>query len=481
MQTQSISSLVQTGFGAGAASKSAKANSAGFDSFMSSHAQSAGQNKAAEAVPATSKKPSESDYVKLTDQPVKASELSKGSGNDTVSRQPVSEQPAALDGDNGGAVVEEIRTDEFEEKMVAVLSQFFSMSEQEILDILEQGGIDAAMLLFQIQPDNSVSLINQGALSQLIMDVHGIEDKSVFLTSDLLNRELTQLTDLVKELGAELFETMPEDLSKVEQSLLQSFAEYLAAGEGKGAGENIRQSQAMPVQEQAVSVADTEADAPSVIVEAYVDFEQTTTQSEAGQTGQGETQMDFSAQESAPQTDSKENDVAASGLFAEKISEAWKPDNEAVSSPEGVMRQIVEQIVRQVKIRVLPETTRMELQLNPASLGRVSLQVSHSGGVSTAVMAVENQIAKEALESQMITLKQSFEEQGLKVSSVEVTVSEFGLDQGQENTGERQNESAGKRNFREDAGKEAMEESFENLAQTEESRRDSNSVVDYTA
>ena len=254
-----------------------------------------------------------------------------------------------------------------------------------------------------------------------------------------------------------MFETMPEDLSKVEQSLLQSFAEYLAAGEGKGAGENIRQSQAMPVQEQAVSVADTEADAPSVIVEAYVDFEQTTTQSEAGQTGQGETQMDFSAQESAPQTDSKENDVAASGLFAEKISEAWKPDNEAVSSPEGVMRQIVEQIVRQVKIRVLPETTRMELQLNPASLGRVSLQVSHSGGVSTAVMAVENQIAKEALESQMITLKQSFEEQGLKVSSVEVTVSEFGLDQGQENTGERQNESAGKRNFREDAGKEASQ------------------------
>ena len=42
-------------------------------------------------------------------------------------------------------------------------------------------------------------------------------------------------------------------------------------------------------------------------------------------------------------------------------------------------------------------------------------------------MVVENQMAKEALESQMIHLKEAFNEQGLKVDEVEVTVAEFGL------------------------------------------------------
>lgn len=485
MQTQGVSSLVSAGLNSGAAPQAAKAKGASFDSFMSSRAQSAGQNSkgAADLASAADNKPSEKDFVKLTDKP---KTLSKEDGNNMVSKQPLSDSKMVSDGNGGSTSAEEVRTDEFETQMVRVLSEIFGMSEEEITDILEMGGMDFGAFLFTIQPDNSVSLINREMIQQFVMDVHGIEDKSVFLTNDLLNRELSQLTDAVTELGAELFDVGTEDLAKMEQSLLQSFAEYMAS-ETKDS-QNVKDA-GVHMADTMVTVhaadenvrQDVQPEDTFITVEAYTNPEQTEVQSEAGQTNQDETQMGASTQDTEPEHEKVDN-TAAANLFADRLSQVLEGRaDEAVQSPEAVMRQIVEQIVRQVKIRVLPETTSMELQLNPASLGRVNLQVSSSGGVSTAVMVVENQIAKEALESQMVTLKESFAEQGLKVSAVEVTVSEFGLKQDQESESGRQENPAGKRSFREDAGAEAMEETFEQTAQTEASRRDSNSVVDYTA
>lgn len=479
--SRGIESLVSAGLNSGV-SQGASVKGASFDSFMNSRVQSAGQNSSntAEAVPATENKPSDKDFVKLTDKP--ANTISKENGNNAVSGQQTAKKQEISDDNVGSTVVEEIQTDEFEAQMVRVLSEIFGMSEEEITDILEQGGMDFGAFLFAIQPDNSVSLINRELIQQFVMDVHGIEDKSVFLTNDMLNSELSQTLNAVTELGAEMFGVNPEELQDMEQSLLQSFAEYMASGEkdlqsAKDAGVNMAQ----------VNVADESAKQDVqpgdsfITVETTVNPEQTKVQSEAGQTNQDGTQMETSSQNTQLQSD-KVDHTAAANLFAERLSQAVEGNaSETVQSPEAVMRQIVEQIVRQVRIRVLPETTRMELQLNPASLGRVSLQVSSSGGVSNAVMVVENQIAKEALESQMITLKESFAEQGLKVNSVEVTVSEFGLKQDQESADGRQENSAGKHSFREDAGTEAMEETFEQTAQTEASRRDSNSVVDYTA
>lgn len=483
IESRGIASLVSAGQSS-SVPQGQGVKGASFDSFMNSRVQSAGQNSnhAAEVVPAAESKPSDKDFVKLTDKP--ANTISNENGNNAVSGQQISKQKVVSDDNAGTAAVEEVRTDEFEAQMVKALSEIFGMSEEEITDILEQGGMDFGAFLFSIQPDNSVSLINRELIQQFVMDVHGIEDKSVFLTNDMLNSELLQMLNAVTELGAEMFGVNPEELQDMEQSLLQSFAEYMAAGEKnlQSAKDAVNMVQVNASEESSVKQDARQGDS-FITIEAYVDPEQTKTQSEAGQTDQNGSQMETFSQDAQPQSDRVDQDHAAAiNLFAERLSQAAEGNaGEAVQSPEAVMRQIVEQIVRQVRIRVLPETTRMELQLNPASLGRVSLQVSSSGGVSNAIMVVENQIAKEALESQMITLKESFAEQGLKVNSVEVTVSEFGLKQDQESENGRQGNSAGKRSFREDAGTEAMEETFEQTAQTEASRRNSDSVVDYTA
>ena len=146
------------------------------------------------------------------------------------------------------------------------------------------------------------------------------------------------------------------------------------------------------------------------------------------------------------------------------------------------MEYIVEQVVNHVRIRVLPQTTSMELQLNPASLGRVNLNVTSQNGTATATLTVQNQVAKEALESQLTVLRENLESQGLKVGAVEVNVSEFGFKHPEDSNSNqpRQNrKSSQSRKFRFDSVEETEE--TEATAATIADRRDGSSVVDYTA
>jgi flagellar hook-length control protein FliK len=71
----------------------------------------------------------------------------------------------------------------------------------------------------------------------------------------------------------------------------------------------------------------------------------------------------------------------------------------------------------------------MELQLNPEHLGRVNLTINSREGVMTAHFAVENDLAKEAIEGQLITLKDTLAQQGIRVETIEVTVASYKFDQ----------------------------------------------------
>ena len=84
--------------------------------------------------------------------------------------------------------------------------------------------------------------------------------------------------------------------------------------------------------------------------------------------------------------------------------------------------QIMNQIVEYMKINVSEDTQKMELQLHPASLGTVNVQIAAKDGAITAQFTTQNETVRAVLETQMIQLKQQFEEQGIKVDAVEVTV-----------------------------------------------------------
>ena len=97
---------------------------------------------------------------------------------------------------------------------------------------------------------------------------------------------------------------------------------------------------------------------------------------------------------------------------------------------------ITKQVVNQVKLTMKNDVTSLQMQLYPEHLGKVSIQVVSKNGVLTAQIAAENEVAKAALESQLATLKESFDSQGIKVQSVEVMVSTNAFEQNQQSNTE---------------------------------------------
>ncbi|HWT27607.1 MAG TPA: flagellar hook-length control protein FliK, partial [Mobilitalea sp.] len=93
------------------------------------------------------------------------------------------------------------------------------------------------------------------------------------------------------------------------------------------------------------------------------------------------------------------------------------------------LKEIVNQIVDRIKIIVKPEQTSMELQLNPEELGKVNLTIQSKNGVMTAQFVVQNEMSKEAIESQMSTLKETLNQQGIKVDAIDVTVASYTFEQ----------------------------------------------------
>lgn len=95
-------------------------------------------------------------------------------------------------------------------------------------------------------------------------------------------------------------------------------------------------------------------------------------------------------------------------------------------SPEEIVRQIIDA----VKVNVNSTSTEMELQLHPESLGKVNLVVAAKDGIITAQIAAQDEAVKNVIENQLVMLKEGFEQQGLKVEAVEVTVQSHGFETG---------------------------------------------------
>lgn len=117
--------------------------------------------------------------------------------------------------------------------------------------------------------------------------------------------------------------------------------------------------------------------------------------------------------------------------------------------PQFTAASIVSQIIEAARVTLNNQVSSMELTLNPETLGKINLSVSVKEGVVTAQIAADNQVAKEAIESQVVLLREQLNNQGLKVDAVEVTIAshsfEAGYDQGNTNADNNDDSKKGKR------------------------------------
>ena len=85
-------------------------------------------------------------------------------------------------------------------------------------------------------------------------------------------------------------------------------------------------------------------------------------------------------------------------------------------------RALIDQIVTQVRTQVTEGISTMALELHPATLGKMYVQVTEQDGTINAKLFTENENVKTALETAMTSLKEQWEQQGTKVNAIEISV-----------------------------------------------------------
>lgn len=159
---------------------------------------------------------------------------------------------------------------------------------------------------------------------------------------------------------------------------------------------------------------------------------------------------------------------------ASETGDVFEPDT------QNIMRQILDYM----RVSLKPEENQLVMQLHPASLGSLQVQLASKGGMVTAQFIAENELVKVAIESQMTALKEQFEQQGVRVEAIEVSVQthmfERNMGQDREQAGQSQGRRDRTRRIRTGAGL-SVEEGPDEEGQTPELPGNNGSRVDYMA
>lgn len=103
---------------------------------------------------------------------------------------------------------------------------------------------------------------------------------------------------------------------------------------------------------------------------------------------------------------------------------------------------IIKQIVEYTKVHVSNTQSTMEMQLNPENLGKIYIEVTAKEGNVSAHITAQNEYVKEALEAQIVELKQNMNQAGVKVDAVEVTVGSHEFERNLEQNAKQEEEQA---------------------------------------
>ena len=147
---------------------------------------------------------------------------------------------------------------------------------------------------------------------------------------------------------------------------------------------------------------------------------------------------------------------------------------------------IVRQVVEQIKVTAGQQLQSIEVMLNPENLGHVHVTVTSRQGAVTAQLTAQNEQVKAALENQMVALKEHFNNQGIKVEAVEITVQSHGFESQQNLSGNDSNQAQQERKTHRRLDLSSIDELDESeMTDSEIRARDSivngNSSVEYSA
>ena len=375
-----------------------------------------------------------------------------GSNKNIKTAEASGQETESLDEEKIKDLAEEIS--EITNQIVDKIKSEFEVTDEEIEEAMEVLGLTIA------------DLTKPAELRNLLMELTGTSDSIELLTNVELYDSVKEVTDFASNLFTEVAkdfslsteqltemintESFEEALNEVDVSVTSNEAETEADAEVVSevtvdktteqalAFENSDKANAnetKPVEsnnsnESEEVPIDTEKKAPDKI-EKPESFTQSNLMNDEAMNVRSENRKNFNFDNS----NNQDLSLGQTGTVTNQTVNTVGDIVETVTSyttgadTDNIMRQVTDY----VKVHISEDVTKMEIELHPASLGTVNMQINSQNGQITAHLTVQNELVKSVLETQMIKLQETFDEQGTKVSAIEVTVAEYSLNSQSDN------------------------------------------------
>ena len=375
-----------------------------------------------------------------------------GSNKNIKTAEASGQETESLDEEKIKDLAEEIS--EITNQIVDKIKSEFEVTDEEIEEAMEVLGLTIA------------DLTKPTELRNLLMELTGTTDSIELLTNVELYDSVKEVTDFASNLFTEVAkdfslsteqltemintESFEEALNEVDVSVTSNEAETEADAEVVSevtvdktteqalAFENSDKANAnetKPVEsnnsnESEEVPIDTEKKAPDKI-EKPESFTQSNLMNDEAMNVRSENRKSFNFDSSKNQEFTFNQTQAVTNQTVNTVGDIVETVTSYTTGTDtdNIMRQVTDY----VKVHISEDVTKMEIELHPASLGTVNMQINSQNGQITAHLTVQNELVKSVLETQMIKLQETFDEQGTKVSAIEVTVAEYSLNSQSDN------------------------------------------------
>lgn len=319
------------------------------------------------------------------------------------------------------------------------IKEEFDVSDEDIKVAMELLGLTA------------LDLLSTAKVAELIEQLTGT-DAITLITNEDMMQSFNNIINVVDEANADIAGMLGVKTEEVGIVLGQNDIAPVVNSEDTAKQDNVKESDAKNADDNINQTVDNQESLSEVLAKKI------TTESD----GKAKSNMSESneANNKVTYADVADNMISnITDTFADIITEGISTVKEA---------DIVNQVIDSVKLMASRELTSMEVMLNPEHLGSVHITVTARNGIVSAQIAAQNEQVKTALENQMVTLREQFESQGLKVDAVEITVMvhsfEAGQNFGQSESERKQGESKVHRKLDLSSFDDELEEDLESTA-----------------
>lgn len=372
----------------------------------------------------------------------------------TVEKEPMSEEAVTK-------TREEV--EDFAEKVKDVISEELDVSDEEIVQAMETLGLtfldltnttNLAELVSKLTgSENNVVLLIDESFTDILSQVNGLTDAIVKATG-FQPEELQSMTDrldamLSMEEQIPADDALNQELSVAEDAVVSpemQIPETPATEETEEIATQTVAVTAEAVQEKpelAVSQGDTkQAEAVDTNAEETEVSDKTTEKEVAVDAPQTEKQSAKEEKQSFDFNGSRPDATPEAGHLQPTMGTQiirYEPVTGEITLQTGEVvdvRDVIDQIVESARTNITAENTTIELLLHPEDLGKILVEVTEEHGKVTAKIFTQDETVKQALENQMVQLRDQMNNSGTRVNSIEVEVGthefEKNLEEGQQ-------------------------------------------------